>query len=326
VAVRIRVILAFASIFIVWGSTYLAIRYAVEEIPPLLTAAVRHVVAGAILLYWARSKGLRATSVEWRHSAVVGALFFLIGHGTLHWAEQSVPSGLSALLVATEPVWIAVLLALTGAARLRPPTIVGLVLGLGGVWLLVGDDTIRASEALLSGSVAILLGAASWALGVIYAQHAPMPANPTLRTATTLLCGSGWLLLASALAGEFGRVRVPSPLAIGSLAFLIVFGSILAFTAYYWLLDRYPATFVATHTYVNPAVAMLLGWAIAGEAVSRWSVLALVIIVGAIALVSTGPQPEREPHRNVGDGSVRSVVAGLWSARARSGRAQSSYN
>ena len=321
---RVRVILAFASIFIVWGSTYLAIKYAVEEIPPLLTAAVRHLVAGVILLAWARSKGLRASSVEWRHSAVVGVLFFLIGHGTLHWAEQAVPSGLSALLVATEPVWIAVLLAVTGSAPLRPPTIAGLLLGLGGVWLLVGDDTILSSEALLSGSVAILLGAASWALGVVYAQHAPMPANPTLRTATTLLCGSGWLLLASALVGELGRVRVPSPLAIGSLAFLIVFGSILAFTAYYWLLDRYPATLVATHTYVNPAVAMLLGWAIAGEAVSRWSVLALIIIVGAIALVSTGPQPEPEPHRNVGDGSVRAVVASLWSARARYRRAESS--
>jgi drug/metabolite transporter (DMT)-like permease len=322
VSVRLRVILAFASIFIVWGSTYLAIKYAVQEIPPLLTAAVRHVVAGTLLLLWARSKGLRATPVEWRHSAVVGALFFLIGHGTLHWAEQTVPSGLSALLVATEPVWIAVLLALTGSARLRPPTIAGLCLGLGGVWLLVGDDSIRASDALLTGSVAILLGAASWAFGVIYSQHAPMPANPTLRTATTLLCGSGWLLVASALVGEFGRVRVPSPLAIGSLAFLIVFGSILTFTAYYWLLDRYSATLVATHTYVNPAVAMLLGWAIAGEAVSRWSVLALLIIVGAIALVSTGAPPEREPHRHVGDGSVRSVVAALWSGRARYRRAE----
>jgi drug/metabolite transporter (DMT)-like permease len=322
VAVRIRVVLAFASIFIVWGSTYLAIRYAVEEIPPLLTAAVRHVVAGTILLLWARSKGLRATSLEWRHSAVVGALFFLIGHGTLHWAEQTVPSGLSALLVATEPVWIAILLALIGSAPLRPPTIAGLFLGLGGVWLLVGDDTIRASGPLLTGSVAILLGTASWALGVIYAQHAPMPANPTLRTATTLLCGSGWLLLASALVGEFGRVRVPSPLAVGALAFLIVFGSIVAFTAYYWLLDRYPATLVATHTYVNPAVAMLLGWTIAGEAVSRWSVLALFIIVGAIALVSTGAQPQPEPHRTLGNASVRSVVAALWSGRARYRRAE----
>jgi drug/metabolite transporter (DMT)-like permease len=244
-------------------------------------------------------------------------LFFLIGHGTLHWAEQTVPSGLSALLVATEPVWIAVLLALTGSARLRPATIAGLLLGIGGVWLLVGDGAIRANEAELRGSLAILLGAASWALGLIYAQHAPMAANPTLRTATTLLCGSGFLLLASAAAGEFGRVRVPSSLALGSLAFLIVFGSIVAFTAYYWLLDRFPATLVATHTYVNPAVAMLLGWAIAGEAISRWSVVALFMIVGAIALVGSGARPERQMQRNVGDGSVRSVVAGLLSARTR---------
>lgn len=316
-AYRIRVALAFAAIFIVWGSTYLAIRYAVQEIPPLLTAAARNLVAGSILLGWARWKGLRASREEWRHSAVVGALFFLIGHGTLHWAEQTVPSGLAALLVATEPVWIAVLLAITGHGRLRPPTIAGLVLGLVGVWLLVGDEAIRSSEASLWGSVAILLGAASWACGVIYSQHAPMPPNHTLRTATTLLCGFCWLLPASALAGELGRLSVPSPLAIGSLAYLIVFGSILTFTAYYWLLDRFPATLVATHTYVNPAVAMLLGWAVAGEAVSRWSVLALIAIVGAIALVSTGTQLEREPRRDSGDGSIRAVVTSLWSARAR---------
>lgn len=314
---RIRVTLAFAAIFIVWGSTYLAIRYAVEEIPPLMTAAARNLVAGSILLGWARSKGLRATRLEWRHSAVVGALFFLIGHGTLHWAEQTVPSGLSALLVATEPVWIAILLAVTGSGRLRPPTLAGLALGLVGVWLLVGDEAIRSSDASFWGSLAILLGAASWAIGVVYAQHAPMPANPTLRTATTLLCGFAWLLPASLLAGEFGRVSVPSPLAIGSLVYLIVLGSILTFTAYYWLLDRFPATLVATHTYVNPAVAMLLGWAIAEEPVSRWSVLALVAIVGAIALVSTGVQLEREPRRDTGDGSIRAVVASVLSARAR---------
>ncbi len=283
---RLRVLLAFAAIFIVWGSTYLAIRYAVAEIPPLLTAGVRHLTAGCVLYAWARAKGYRASGREWGHSAVVGVLFFLVGHGTLHWAEQSVPSGLAALLVATEPLWIALLLAALGISRLGVRTLVGALLGLAGVWALVGADVTSAS-ALSVGAVAILAGAASWGAGVVYAQRAAMPQNPTLRTATTLLCGAAFLLVASLVAGEYHEVAAPSWLALGSLAYLIVFGSIVAFTAYYWLLDRYSATLVSTHTYVNPAVAVLLGWAFGGEEVSTTLVLGLVLIAGSIALVGT---------------------------------------
>jgi drug/metabolite transporter (DMT)-like permease len=285
---RTRVALAFAAIFIVWGATYLAIRYAVAEIPPLLTAGIRHLVAGAVLFAWARYRGLRATAVEWFHSAVAGMLFFLIGHGCLHWAEQTVPSGLSALLVATEPVWIAVLMACTGEAPLRLRTLAGLLLGLAGVWLLVGVDATLTDRRQILGAIAVLVGAATWGAGVVYTKHVSLPENPTLRTATTLLCGSGWLLAASAILGEPAHLHAPSPLAIGSLAFLVVFGSIAAFTAYYWLLDRYPPTLVATHTYVNPAVAVVLGWAFGREAVSSTFLGALVVIVGAIALVGEG--------------------------------------
>ncbi len=283
---RLRVLLAFAAIFIVWGSTYLAIRYAVAEIPPLLTAGVRHLTAGCVLYAWARAKGYRASAREWGHSAVVGVLFFLVGHGTLHWAEQSVPSGLAALLVATEPLWIALLLAALGISRLGVRTLVGALLGLAGVWALVGAD-VTSGSALSLGAVAILVGAASWGAGVVYAQRAAMPQNPTLRTATTLLCGAAFLLVASLVAGEYHEVAAPSWLALGSLAYLIVFGSIVAFTAYYWLLDRYSATLVSTHTYVNPAVAVLLGWAFGGEEVSTTLVLGLVLIAGSIALVGT---------------------------------------
>ena len=237
---HLRVLLAFAAIFIVWGSTYLAIRYAVAEIPPLLTAGVRHLTAGSVLYGWAWAKGYRATRREWAHSAVVGVLFFLVGHGTLHWAEQSVPSGLAALLVATEPLWIALLLAALGISRLGLRTLVGALLGLAGVWALVGTD-VTSGSALSVGAVAILVGAASWGAGVVYAQRAAMPQNPMLRTATTLLCGAAFLLVASLVAGEYNAVATPSWLALGSLAYLIVFGSIVAFTAYYWLLDRYSA-------------------------------------------------------------------------------------
>jgi drug/metabolite transporter (DMT)-like permease len=283
---RLRVFLAFAAIFIVWGSTYLAIRYAVAEIPPLLTAGVRHLTAGSVLFAWAWAKGDRATGREWANSAVVGVLFFLVGHGTLHWAEQSVPSGLAALLVATEPLWIALLLAALGMSRLGLRTLAGALLGLAGVWALVGDD-VTSGSALSVGAIAILIGAASWGAGVVYSQRAAMPKNPTLRTATTLLCGAAFLLVASVVAGEYDAVAAPSWLALGSLAYLIVFGSIVAFTAYYWLLDRYPATLISTHTYVNPAVAVLLGWAFGGEDVSTTLVLGLVLIAGSIALVGT---------------------------------------
>ena len=279
---RLRVLLAFAAIFIVWGSTFLAIRYAVAEIPPLLTAGVRHLTAGGVLYGWAWAKGYRATPREWAHSAGVGVLFFLVGHGTLHWAEQSVPSGLAALLVATEPLWIALLLAALGIARPGLRTFAGALLGLAGVWALVGPDVTSGSASSV-GAIVILVGAASWGAGVVYAQQAPMPQNPLLRTATTLLCGAAFLLVASLVAGEY--VGAPSWLALGSLAYLIVFGSIVAFTAYYWLLDRYSATLVSTHTYVNPAVAVLLGWAFGGEDVSRSLVLGLLLIAGSIALV-----------------------------------------
>jgi drug/metabolite transporter (DMT)-like permease len=282
-----RVMLAFSAIFIIWGSTYLAIRYAVAEIPPLLTAGIRHLTAGSLLYIWARAKGHRATAAEWKNSAIVGALFFLVGHGTLHWAEQSVPSGLSALLVATEPLWIALLLAATGSAPLRLQTMAGVLLGLAGVWALLGMEATRGGGATL-GTLAVLVGAASWGGGVVYSQRAALPKNAMLRTATTLLCGAVLLLATSTALGEYHRIRVPSALAIGSLAYLIVLGSIVSFTAYYWLLDRYPATLVATHTYVNPAVAVLLGWAFAGEPVSASLVVGLVLIAGAIMLVGKG--------------------------------------
>jgi drug/metabolite transporter (DMT)-like permease len=292
---RAKTILAFASIFIIWGSTYLAIRYAVAEIPPFLTAGIRHLTAGSLLFAWAWLKGRRASAVEWRHSAVVGALFFLIGHGSLHWAEQSVPSGLSALLVATEPIWIAMLLALTGQSPLRLRTVAGLLVGLLGVWLLVGVDGVTNDRAVLVGSLAVLVGAASWGAGVVYSQRAPLPADPILRTATTLLCGAVMLLTTSAAFGELRYQPRPSSLALLSLGYLIVFGSIVSFTAYYWLLDRYPATMVATHTYINPAVAVLLGSLIGDEAVSAELFVGLAVVSSAIALVRTPSAESNAP-------------------------------
>ena len=201
---NLKLLLAFFAIYVVWGSTYLAIKVAVETIPPLTTAGVRHLVAGLILFAWARAWRTRITAAEWRASLVVGVLFFLIGHGTLHWAEKTVPSGVAALLVATEPLWIALLMPAVGGSRWSRRGGAGLAAGLIGVSLLVSPDALVAGSRQLWGSGAILLGALSWALGIRYAATAPLPRDPFVRTATTLLCGAALLLAASLVTGEMG--------------------------------------------------------------------------------------------------------------------------
>jgi drug/metabolite transporter (DMT)-like permease len=285
-----RELLAFFAIYIVWGSTYLAIREAVATIPPLLTAGVRHFTA-ALVLYaivaWMRGPRVRVTAVEWRSSVVVAVLFFLIGHGTLHWAERTVPSGIAALFVATEPVWIAMLMPAGVGSGMRLRTAGGLLLGLVGVGLLVPLESFAAASREFWGSLAILVGAMSWALGIRYAATASLPRDPFVRAATTLLCGAALLLTASVLTGEVARVDVHaiSVRSLVGLGYLIVFGSVVAFAAYTWLLERRSATIVATHTFVNPVVAVLLGWLVAGEALTPRIAGSMGFILAALLLL-----------------------------------------
>jgi drug/metabolite transporter (DMT)-like permease len=303
-SVGFREVLAFFAIYVVWGSTYLAIRYAVESIPPLLTAGVRHLVAGTILYavaVYARGQRVHLSGAEWRDSLIVATLFFLIGHGSLHWAERTVPSGVAALLVATEPLWIALLMPTAGSAHARLRTAGGLVAGLMGVALLVPREALAAGSQQLWGSSAVLAGALSWAFGVRYASTATLPRNSLVRTATTLLCGAVLLLTASAAAGEIGRVdvRAISGRSLLGLGYLIVFGSVVAFSAYVWLLERRSATLVATHTFVNPVVAVVLGWLAAGEPLTPRIVGATALILAAVFLLgsdtSPGPLTRHEP-------------------------------
>ncbi len=282
-----RELAAFFAIYVVWGSTYLAIRHAVETIPPLLTAGVRHLAAGLILAAAVRAWRARPTPAEWSASLIVAALWFLIGHGTLHWAEQSVPSGVAALLVATEPLWIALLMPAGRESRVSMRTAAGLAAGLAGVGLLAPGASLAGGPAQLAGSAAILIGALAWAVGVRYAATAALPRDPFVRAATTLLCGALLLLLTSASAGEWARVE-PSAISGRSLlglAYLILFGSVVAFSAYVWLLARWPATIVATHTYVNPVVAVLLGWLLGGELLTPRILAATGLIVAAVWLL-----------------------------------------
>ncbi len=286
---RVSELLAFFAIYVIWGSTYLAIRHAVETIPPLMTAGVRHLVAGLIIFAWARRGKAPVSAAEWRASVVVAVLFFLIGHGTLHWAEQTVPSGVAALLVATEPLWIALLMPPAQGPRFAWQMVVGLAAGLVGVGFLVPRDMLTAGATQFWGSSAILIGAMSWALGIRYSATAPLPRDPFLRAGTTLLCGAALLLPASLLTGEMARVDLHaiSARSIASLAYLIVFGSVVAFTAYFWLLERRSATLVATHTYVNPVIAVLLGWLLAGELLTLRILWATGLILAAVFMLKS---------------------------------------
>lgn len=292
-------LLAFASIYIIWGSTYLAIRYAVETIPPLLTAGVRHLTAGTVLLLWALARGYRPSRREWYSSAVLGVLFFLIGHGSLHWAEQTVPSGLAALLVATEPMWVALLALFIGTERqtINLASVSGLVLGFAGVVLLTTDGSIAAQSASLWGAIAILGGTLSWSIGMFYSKKAALPKDPLARSAMPMFCGAIMLLASSALTGEFRHFAVQSVTLKSylGLLYLIIFGSIVAFTAYTWLLGHCTASLIATHTYVNPVVAVLLGWFYAGEPLTPRTGLAALIVVIAVAFVTIGTSKAEAP-------------------------------
>jgi drug/metabolite transporter (DMT)-like permease len=288
---RIAVIVAFFSIYTIWGSTYLAIRYAVETIPPLYTAGMRHLTAGTILLLWCLAKRLRPTWQQIRASLIIGIFFFLIGHGTLHWAEQKVPSGLASLLIASEPIWV-FLLSAAAARQLHwnKTLLIGILLGLGGVGLLMGSSALTSAPGMFLGSLAVVIGALSWSAGVVYSRRSHLSGHPLLLSALSLLAGSFQLLLVGTIAGEyrgfsFGSVSLRSWL---SLAYLIVFGSVVAFTAYNWLLEHYSPTLVATHTYINPIVAVLLGWIVAGEAVTLNVLLAAAMVIAAVMLVDRG--------------------------------------
>jgi drug/metabolite transporter (DMT)-like permease len=296
VAPRVRpsalwIALAFFAIYVVWGTTYLAIRYAVETIPPLVTAGLRHTTAGLILLAIAWSRGFRPRREHWIAGAALGALFFLVGHGSLHWAEQYVSSGLAALLVASEPLWILLLGAVMGQQRINWKNGLGLLMGLAGVGILTAREfTTRSS--LTIGVIAVLVGAASWAVGVCVSPKLRLPRDPVGRTAVPLVCGAVMLLLAAGVSGEFSafhgaEVSLRSWL---GLAYLITFGSVVAFTAYTWLLQHCSPTIVATHTFVNPLVAVLVGWLWASEAISVRIIVATVVILGAIVLIQRGDQ------------------------------------
>jgi drug/metabolite transporter (DMT)-like permease len=286
---RLKLLLAFAAIYLIWGSTYLAIRYVVETIPPFIAAGIRHSIAGSILFAWAWLRGFRPTRQQWTAGLILGALFFFIGHGSLHWAEQYVPSGISALLLATEPMFILLLGWMLRQQRITRNSAIGLALGVLGVALLGGLELSIKGTSFVA-MLVVLLGSLAWSLGVVLSPRLNLPSDALGRTALPTLCGAAMLLIAAAFTGEFRHAHW-SAITIKSLfglGYLIIFGSVIAFTAYIWLLQRVAPTLVATHTYANPIVAILLGWLFASEPLTARVMLASAVILGAIVLIRRG--------------------------------------
>jgi len=288
---RFLVVFSFGAIYLIWGSTFLAIRYAVENLPPLYVVSFRHLCAGGILLVWALVKGARPTWEQVRASAVIGFLFFLVGHGTLHWAEKFVPSGLAALLIAVEPIFVFLMSSAAGRVwRLNGLLLAGILMGLAGVGLLVRGSAVEGGPRLTIGLIAILVGAISWAAGIIYSRHSKLSGSPLLLSALSLLSGAVMLFLAGTVFGEWKGLTLKNVGAKGwvSIVYLIVFGSVITFTAYNWLLEHYSPTLVATHTYVNPVVAVFLGWALGGEGLTVRVGVAAAMVIAAVVLVDRG--------------------------------------
>ncbi|HEX7331702.1 MAG TPA: EamA family transporter [Pyrinomonadaceae bacterium] len=291
---RVLIVLAFAAIYILWGSTYLGIRLAIETLPPFLMAATRFMIAGAILFSWAVLNGepLRPALSQWPKAFILGGLMLLCGNGGVTWAEKYIASGLAALLVATEPLWVVILN--WGLTHRRPngKVLLGVLIGLAGVSLLVSDGLGQGahnSRLSLIGAGVVVFSSFAWASGSVYSSRSPIRAATAMASGMQMLAGGSLLLVLALVAGDFKRLNLDNAswVSIGAFAYLTVFGSLVAFTAYSWLLNHVTPARAATYAYVNPVVAVLLGWLIASEPVTPKMMLAAAIIVGSVVLITT---------------------------------------
>lgn len=308
----IVLIAAFAAVYIFWGSTYLAVKIGIQTLPPFLMAGTRFAVAGAILYAWARfSKGyVKPERVHWKTAFIVGTFLLLGGNGSVVLASQYLPSSLTALLVATEPLWIVLLSWLwLGNGRPNWKVTLGLLVGFVGVYFLIaGKSSIGGAEGYsqLIGVVVILAGALSWAVGSIYGLKAPTVESSILNAGMQMLAGSITLFLVALIRGEhltFDPAAVSST-SLFAIIYLIVFGSLIGFTAYSWLLKNAQPAMVSTYAYVNPVIAVILGWSIAGESMTAQMLIGAFIIVTSVILITAtksekpGDDDEIELHQS----------------------------
>jgi drug/metabolite transporter (DMT)-like permease len=284
------VLTALIAVYLIWGSTYLAIRWAVETIPPFLMAGTRFFIAGALLYAWMRLRGVpKPEPLHWVSATIVGGCLLVGGNGGVVWVEKGgFPSGLTALMIATVPLWMALLQRLRGV-RMGGGVAVGLLLGFVGIILLIGPGELSIGSRVDPIGATVLIGASlSWAVGSLYSRRARLPESALLATAMEMLTGGALLILTGLALGEHGAVRLSaiSPQSFFSYLYLILFGSLVGFTAYIWLLRVTTPVLVSTYAYVNPVVAVLLGATLAGETITIRTLLAAVIILIAVALIS----------------------------------------
>ncbi|HXR32917.1 MAG TPA: EamA family transporter [Verrucomicrobiae bacterium] len=290
-------LVSFAAVYILWGSTFFAIRMGIESFPPLVLAGLRHISVGLVFYpVFRRVGGERPTLKQWRTAIVTGVLLLLCGNGTVSWAENVIPSGIAALLVATVTLWMVLVDWLRpGGLRPAPRVLASLVLGFAGMALLVGPKHLGGTERVDPlGALALVLASLAWAIGSIYSKHHPIPKSAMLGVAMQMVAGGTALLLVAAISGEYrelhlAQVTLRSWLALGYLA---VFGSALGFSAYVYILKRGTAAHVATYAFVNPVVALFLGWLLGGEALTLRTILASAVILTAVILVITMPHKD----------------------------------
>jgi len=292
-SLQARIWVALVTVYIVWGSTYLAIRFAVETMPPFLMAGVRFLVAGLILYAWRKFSGdIPARKIEWRSAAIIGFFLLVGGNGSVVWAEQRVPSGIAALMVGSAPLWMVLLDALRpGGQRPGWRTITGVLIGFAGIVLLIGPGQVAGNGGQSDplGVAALFLAAFMWAVGSLYSRNAQLPASPLLGTGMEMLAGGAMLLLLGTVSGEWSRVDLTSISARSwwGLIYLIVFGALIGFAAYTWLLRVAPTPLVSTYAYVNPLIAILLGSMLADEQLTLRIVISALVIVSSVALINT---------------------------------------
>jgi drug/metabolite transporter (DMT)-like permease len=281
------------AVYIVWGSTYLAIRFGVESIPPFLMAGTRFLIAGGVLYLLRRTlfKDPAPARIEWRSAAIIGFFLLVGGNGLVSWAEQRVPSGIAALLLCSEPLWIVLFDSLRPGGR-RPGswTIAGVVLGFLGTVVLIGPSQFIGlrSEVDPWGGIVLILAAFSWAVGSLYNRGAKLPASPLLGTGMEMLAGGAMLMMVGTIRGEWSQLDIGaiSARSLWGLAYLIVFGSWVGFATYTWLLRVAPINLVSTYAYVNPLIAIFIGSWLADEALTARVLIAAAIIVSSVAIIT----------------------------------------
>jgi len=295
-----KVWLALVTIYIVWGSTFIALAIVVRDLPPFLSMAIRHVIAGAALLAWALPRGDRGVDRIGRPQIVAGFIFggalFVLGHGSLAWAQQTVPAGVAALLVGSIPIWMALLDRVFFGKRLRPSAYVGFALGFLGLTFLFDPFGHGSVDRL--GALVIVFGALAWSAGSLYSRGAPLPKRPLVSAGLGAICGGILLTIVSAAGGEFGKATWTWD-ALLAVFYLVVIGSLVGFTAYVWLLRAAPISLVATYAYMNPIVAVILGWALLGEEMTLQMLVAGAAIVVSVALILRASGAALEPGRGI---------------------------